>query len=66
MASSERFLNFYLEPPKFALFYRFFSLRRSSYFRGKLGKFEGSKQNFKIRFDDAIYIPLRFSKQLKS
>ena len=66
MASSERFLNFYLEPPKFALFYPFFSFWRSSYFRGKMGKFEGSKQNFKNRSDDAIYIPLRFSKQFKS
>ena len=66
MALSEQFLNFYLEPPKFALFYPFFSLWRSRYFREKMGKFEGLKQNFKNRSDDAIYIPLRFSKQLKS
>ena len=65
MASSERFLNFYLEPPKFALFNPFFSFWRGSHFRGKKGKFEGSRQKFKNRSDDAIYIPLRYSKQLK-
>ena len=66
MASSEQFLKFYLEPLKFVIFYPFFSFWRSSYFRVKMSKFEGSKQNFKNRSDDAIYIPLRFSKQLKS